>query len=102
MILMPDPYWPQLALAAILLGDALLSMRAPAFIRECLHGVRFPRDWWWTLIVIKMLAATGRSYRCQVVPRSVFRSWNTSRAMNRLRQRSTSFLESPSLSRRCM
>ncbi len=55
------PHWPWLtvALAAALLGDALLSLRPPAFIRDCLDGVRFPRDWWWTLIVIKATAAAG-------------------------------------------
>ncbi len=59
MILSPDPWWPQAVLAAVLLGDALLSLRPPAFIRDCLDGVGFPREWWWTLIVIKLLAASG-------------------------------------------
>jgi hypothetical protein len=43
----------------VLLGDAALSLRPPAFIRDCLDGVGFPREWWWTLIVIKVLAAAG-------------------------------------------
>ncbi|WP_053383977.1 DoxX family protein [Leucobacter celer] len=59
MILLPDPWWPQALLAAIVLGDALISLRPPAFIRDCLDGVGFPRDWWWTLIVIKLFAAAG-------------------------------------------
>ncbi|RGE19633.1 DoxX family protein [Leucobacter sp. wl10] len=59
MILLPDPWWPQALLAAVLLADALLSLRPPRFIRDCLDGVRFPRDWWWTLIVIKLLAVAG-------------------------------------------
>lgn len=59
MILVPDPWWPQAVLAAVLLGDALLSMRPPAFIRDCLNGVGFPREWWWTLIMIKLLATAG-------------------------------------------
>jgi hypothetical protein len=59
MIPSPDPWWPQALLAAVLLGDALLSLRPPAFIRDCLDGVRFPRDWWWTLIVIKAIASIG-------------------------------------------
>ena len=44
------------------------------------------------------------SYRCQVrfFSRSIFRSLKTSRAMNRFRQRSTSFFERPSLRRRVM
>ena len=59
MILLPDPWWPQLTLATILLVDALLSLRPPAFIRDCLNGVRFPSEWWWILISIKLLAAAG-------------------------------------------
>lgn len=55
------PHWPWLtvALAVVLLGDALLSVRPPAFIQDCLDGVRFPRDWWWTLVVIKLVAVAG-------------------------------------------
>lgn len=37
----------------------MLSLRPPEFIRDCLTGVEFPRDWWWTLIVIKILAVMG-------------------------------------------
>lgn len=59
MHLMPDPWWVPTALAAILFLDAIASIRPPAFIRECLDGVRFPRDWWWVLIVIKLLAVAG-------------------------------------------
>jgi hypothetical protein len=55
------PHLPLLtaALAVVLAGDALMSIRPPRFIRDCLDGVRFPRDWWWTLIVIKLGAAAG-------------------------------------------
>ncbi|MDA2811582.1 DoxX family protein [Nocardiopsis sp. RSe5-2] len=59
MTLLPDPWWPTALLAAALLADALMSLRPPAFIRDCLDGVGFPREWWWTLIVIKALAAGG-------------------------------------------
>ena len=38
---------------------AAMSMRPPKFIRDCLDGVHFPRDWWWALVVIKFLAAAG-------------------------------------------
>lgn len=58
-ILLPDPWWPQAVLAAVMLGDALLSLRPPRFIRDCLDGVGLPRDWWWILIVIKLLAVSG-------------------------------------------
>lgn len=47
------------ALAAVLAGDALLSLKPPAFISRCLSGVNFPKDWWWALIGIKALAALG-------------------------------------------
>ncbi|WP_147680409.1 DoxX family protein [Actinomyces ruminicola] len=55
------PHFPCLVvlLAVALLGDATLSLRPPSFIRNCLTGVGFPRQWWWTLIVIKVLAAVG-------------------------------------------
>lgn len=56
---LPEPVWPVLVLAGLLFLDAVMSMRPPKFIRDCLDGVRFPRDWWWTLIVIKLLATAG-------------------------------------------
>lgn len=46
-------------MAAVLLGDGLLSIHPPRFISDCLDGVRFPRGWWWVLIVAKFLAAGG-------------------------------------------
>ncbi|HCG3140804.1 TPA: hypothetical protein NJT62_002293 [Corynebacterium striatum] len=46
-------------LAAVLAGDALISIKPPRFFRRCLNGVNFPENWWWTLIAIKSLAATG-------------------------------------------
>ncbi|MGI5466342.1 DoxX family protein [Streptomyces sp. CA-132043] len=59
MTVLPDPWWPQAVLAGILAVDAVMSIRPPAFIRVCLEGVGFPEDWWWTLVVIKLLAAAG-------------------------------------------
>ncbi|MGO1562796.1 putative membrane protein [Actinomycetales bacterium JB111] len=59
MALTPDPWWAAVSLAIVLIADAAMSVRPAAFIRDCLDGVGFPRDWWWTLIVIKLLAATG-------------------------------------------
>lgn len=59
MPLTPDLWWPPAILALVLFGDAVMSLRPPGFIRDCLDGVRFPREWWWTLIVIKVLAALG-------------------------------------------
>ncbi len=46
-------------MAAVLAGDALISIKPPKFISRCLSGVNFPRDWWWALIGIKTLAAAG-------------------------------------------
>ena len=59
MILIPDFWWAPAILALALASDALMSLRPPRFIRDCLDGVKFPRDWWWTLIVIKLLAVAG-------------------------------------------
>ena len=59
MPLTPDLWWPPAILALVLFGDAVMSLRPPGFIRDCLDGVRFPREWWWTLVVIKVLAALG-------------------------------------------
>lgn len=59
MLLIPEPWWPQAVLALILFGDAVLSVRPPKFIRDCLDGVRLPREWWWVLIVVKVLAVAG-------------------------------------------
>lgn len=55
----PSLWWPTALLALALLVDALLSIRPPAFIQGCLDGVGLPREWWWTLVVIKLLAAAG-------------------------------------------
>ncbi|MEV3853448.1 DoxX family protein [Streptomyces sp. NPDC050095] len=59
MFHVPGLWWPTALLALVLLGDALMSIRPPAFIRTCLEGVGLPRDWWWTLIVVKLLAVAG-------------------------------------------
>ncbi|PFG29630.1 DoxX family protein [Paramicrobacterium agarici] len=59
MLLLPDPWWLTALLAAVVLGDAVMSIRPPRFIRDCLNGVHFPREWWWALVVIKLLAAGG-------------------------------------------
>ncbi len=59
MILIPAMWWPPTLLALAMLSDAALSVRPPKFIRDCLDGVHFPREWWWTLIVIKTLAGIG-------------------------------------------
>ncbi len=46
--------------AAILAGDALVSIRPPALIRDCVTGVGFPIDeWGWVLVYVKLLAAAG-------------------------------------------
>ncbi|PPG39133.1 DoxX family protein [Pseudoclavibacter sp. RFBA6] len=59
MTLLPDPWWPTIVLAVVIAADAGMSLKPPGIIRDCLDRVRFPRDWWWTLIVIKLTAATG-------------------------------------------
>ena len=59
VILLPEPWWLEVALAAALAVDVGMSIRPLEFIRDCLNGVGFPRQWWWTLIVIKSLAVSG-------------------------------------------
>lgn len=59
MIHTPEPWWLPALLALSLFADALMSVRPPMFIQRCLDGVRFPRDWWWTLIAIKLAATAG-------------------------------------------
>ncbi|MDG3011634.1 hypothetical protein G4X40_15935 [Rhodococcus sp. D2-41] len=55
----PQFWWLTALLALVLLSDAVMSLRPPAFIRDCLDGVEFPRDWWWSLIAVKLLATVG-------------------------------------------
>jgi hypothetical protein len=55
----PDPAWPVVLLAGAVFLDAVLSSYQPKFIRDCLDGVGFPRDWWWALVLIKLLAVSG-------------------------------------------
>jgi hypothetical protein len=57
--LLPEPWWLTAVLAVVLLADVALSVRPAGFIATCLDGVKFPRDWWWTLVVIKLLAVAG-------------------------------------------
>ncbi len=59
MTLLPDPWWPIVVLALIVLGDGLMTFRPPRFIAACLDGVNLPRDWWWVLAVVKFVAAAG-------------------------------------------
>lgn len=59
MLLLPALWWPTALLALALFGDAAMSIRPMKFIQVCLDGVRFPRQWWWTVVVIKLLATVG-------------------------------------------
>ena len=59
MTLLPHPAWLVIILAALMFIDAVMSLRPPKFIQNCLNGVNFPREWWWILIVIKFLATAG-------------------------------------------
>ena len=59
MTLIPDPWWLVVLLAIAVFSDAVMSIRPPKFIRDCLNGVNFPREWWWILVVIKLLATAG-------------------------------------------
>ncbi|ACU97150.1 DoxX family protein [Saccharomonospora viridis] len=59
MVVESVPQWPSIVLAVVLFGDAVMSVKPPRFIQRCLDGVNFPRDWWWALIYIKLIAAAG-------------------------------------------
>lgn len=59
MILIPTSWMLPTLLAAVLLGDVALSIKPVRFIRDCLQSVNFPENWWWSLLVIKVLAAGG-------------------------------------------
>ncbi|MFI0260810.1 DoxX family protein [Streptomyces sp. NPDC017056] len=56
---LPSPAWPVLVLLVIQAGDALMMLRPPKFIADCLEGVRFPRDWWWVLTTAKAASVAG-------------------------------------------
>jgi len=58
MIFLPV-WWLPAALAAAVFADAALSVRPPKFIRDCLHGVKFPENYWWALVAIKVVGTAG-------------------------------------------
>ncbi|QNQ90917.1 hypothetical protein GP475_09920 [Corynebacterium poyangense] len=59
MILLPSWWVLPVLLALVLLVDVALSVKPVGFIRDCLHSVHFPENWWWVLLVVKTLAAIG-------------------------------------------
>lgn len=59
MFTTPDPVWPVIVLAVLVGGDALVSIRPPKVIVDCLNGVGFPLDWGWALVWIKLVATAG-------------------------------------------
>jgi hypothetical protein len=56
---MIQPWWPVALLAVLQLGDAVLSAKPVAFVRQCLIDVRFPRRFWKVLTPLKVAAAVG-------------------------------------------
>lgn len=59
MFHVPSSAWPTILLAAILFGDALISVVPVKLVRDCYRGVGFPADWGWALVYIKLLAVAG-------------------------------------------
>ncbi len=56
---LPDPVWPVIVLAAIQLGDGLMSLRPVRFVARCFEAVEWPREFWWTMPALKFSAAAG-------------------------------------------
>ncbi|WP_405901364.1 hypothetical protein OG242_31255 [Streptomyces sp. NBC_00727] len=56
---LPSPVWPVVVLLVIQAGDAVMMLRPPRFIVDCLEGVRLPRDWWWVPTTAKTASAAG-------------------------------------------
>ena len=54
-----DPTWPLFVLAAIQLGDAVVSFKPMAFAAQCFEDVNFPRKYWWVVSPIKLAAGAG-------------------------------------------
>lgn len=59
MTLLPSWWLPSAVLAAVLLSDVAMSIRPVRFIRDCLQSVHLPEEWWWVLLVVKLLAVAG-------------------------------------------
>lgn len=59
MLMLPDPVWPVLVLAAISLFDAAISWKPVAFIAQCWEDVHVPKRWWRTLSWLKIAAGAG-------------------------------------------
>ena len=59
MVLLPDPVWPVVVLAAISFADGLLCVKPVAFIAQCYRDVNWPRSYWWLMPPIKFAAAAG-------------------------------------------
>lgn len=51
--------WSGVLLAVVLVADIGMSLRPVRFIRDCLEGVGFPEDWWWSLLLVKATAVAG-------------------------------------------
>jgi hypothetical protein len=56
---LPDPVWPVVILALIQFGDGLMCLRPVRFVAECFDAVEWPREFWWTMPVLKFAAASG-------------------------------------------
>ena len=59
MPMLPDPVWPVVVLAAISLGDAVISWRPVAFVAQCWEDVHLPRRWWRLMAWLKIAAGAG-------------------------------------------
>lgn len=55
----PGPAWPVTVLAAVQLADAAVGLRPLPFVARCLEDVGWPRELWWTLPTVKIIAGVA-------------------------------------------
>lgn len=56
---LPDPVWPVVVLAVLLLADAAVGLRRPAFVVRCYEDVAWPPELWWTVPSVKIAAGVA-------------------------------------------
>lgn len=60
-LMLPDPVWPVIVLAAVSAVDGVLCLKPAPFIAQCFTDVNFARRYWWIASPLKFAAAVGLS-----------------------------------------